>query len=55
MPTVKVYDGNLEDALAVFKAKCDREGVVGAYKRGLSFSPKGNKRRHNQKGGKAGK
>lgn len=39
MPTVEVYNGNLEAALAVFKEKCKREGVVGTYKRSLAFTP----------------
>lgn len=39
MPTVEVYNGNLEDALAVFKQKTKQEGIVGAYKRGLAFTP----------------
>jgi ribosomal protein S21 len=39
MPTVEVYNGNLEDALAVFKQKTKQEGIVGAYKRSLAFTP----------------
>ena len=39
MPTVEVYNGDLEDALAVFKDKVKREGIVGTYKRSLAFIP----------------
>ncbi len=39
MPTVEVYNGNLEDALAVFKQKTKQEGLLGTYKRGLAFTP----------------
>ena len=39
MPTVEVYNGDLENALAVFKQKTMQEGIVGTYKRGLAFTP----------------
>lgn len=39
MPTVEVFDGNLEDALAVFKQKTKQEGIVGTYKHSLAFTP----------------
>lgn len=39
MPTVEVYDGNLEDALAVFKRKTAQEGVLGAFKYRQAFTP----------------
>ena len=39
MPTVEVYNGDLENALAVFKDKVKREGIVGTYKRSLAFTP----------------
>lgn len=39
MPTVEVYNGDLEDALAVFKRKTKQEGIMGIYKRGLAFTP----------------
>ena len=39
MPTVEVYNGDLEDALAVFKQKTKQEGIVGEYKRSLAFTP----------------
>lgn len=37
MPTVEVYNGDLEDALAVFKQKTNQEGIIGEYKRNLAF------------------
>lgn len=39
MPTVEVYNGNLEDALSVFKRKSQAEGIMGVYKRSLAFIP----------------
>ena len=39
MPTVEVFDGDLENALAVFKQKTKQEGIVGTYKRNLAFTP----------------
>lgn len=36
--TVEV-NGNLEDALALFKQKCRAEGIMGEYKRSLAFIP----------------
>lgn len=39
MPTVEVYNGNLEDALNVFKSKVQQERVVSEYKRRLAFTP----------------
>lgn len=44
MPTVPVIDGNLEDALAVFKQKAKQEGIVKAYRRGLAFTPANEKK-----------
>ena len=39
MPTVKVQDGDIEDALAVFKRKCGEEAVIGEYKRRQAYIP----------------
>ena len=39
MPTVEVYNGNLEDALAAFKARVNREGIVRDCKRSQAFIP----------------
>lgn len=39
MPTVEVYNGDLEGALAVFKRKSQAEGIMGTYKRNLAFTP----------------
>ena len=48
MPTVEVYNGNLEDALAVFKEKVKREGIVGLYKRATAFVPEHEERTRRQ-------
>lgn len=48
MPTVEVFDGNLEDALAVFKRKTGEERVVGEIKQRQSYIPP-----HEQKARKA--
>ena len=48
MPTVEVYNGDLENALAVFKDKVKREGIVGTYKRSLAFTPEHEKRAFRQ-------
>ena len=38
MPTVEV-SGSFEDALAAFKARVNREGIVGEYRRSQAFIP----------------
>ena len=48
MPTVEVFNGNLEDALAVFKRKTGEERVMGEFKQKQSYIPP-----HEQKARKA--
>lgn len=61
MPTVEVFGGNLEDALAVFKQKTKQEGIIGDYKESLAFVPAHEERtqryykRERKRKGKAGR
>lgn len=45
MPTIEVYNGNLEAALATFKGKCYEARIFGDYKDSLRFAPKNQQRR----------
>lgn len=38
MPTVEVYNGNLEDALVLFKRKAQDEGIVKICKQQMAFT-----------------
>lgn len=46
--TVKVRNGNLQDALAVLKASVKREGIMKDYKKHEYFTPK-RERKYKQK------
>ena len=48
MPSVEVYNGDLEDALQVFKRKMENEGTMGEYKKRLAFTSPAAERRQKE-------
>lgn len=39
MPTVEVFDGNLEAAISLFIKSVNREGIIKQYKKAHAFIP----------------